>query len=72
MLPAATLPPTPRMLRPIHSAALLESPAGVALHLHGEDGGILQVPLTLTALREIADLAGAAAAATARRDASPG
>ncbi|HEY8610045.1 MAG TPA: hypothetical protein VIL69_01990 [Roseomonas sp.] len=50
------------MLRPIHSAALLEGPSGVALHLHGNDGALTQVPLTLAALREIAALAGAALA----------
>ncbi|MBP0443426.1 hypothetical protein J8J14_01430 [Roseomonas sp. SSH11] len=51
------------MLRPIQSAALLEGPAGITLHLHGPDGAMTQVPLTLAALREIAALAGAAAAA---------
>ena len=54
--------PESRMLRPIHSAALMEGPSGVALHLHGVDGALIQVPLTVTALREIAALAGAAAA----------
>ena len=59
--PLMTPSTSPRTLRPIHSAALLEGPAGVALHLHGIDGALTQVPLTLAALREIAALAGAAA-----------
>ncbi|MBP0491325.1 hypothetical protein [Roseomonas indoligenes] len=59
---------SPRILHPIHSAALLEGPAGVALHLHGIDGVLTQVPLTFAALREIAALAGAATARPASRD----
>jgi hypothetical protein len=53
----------PRTIGPVHSAALLQGPGGVALHLHGEDGAMTQIPLTIAALREIAALAGAAAAA---------
>ncbi|MFC7736832.1 hypothetical protein ACFQX4_13440 [Roseomonas sp. GCM10028921] len=64
------LPAAPRILRPVHSAVLLEGPAGVALHLHGVDGAITQVPLTLSALREIAALAGVAGEAAAQ-DAAP-
>jgi len=52
--------PQPSALRPIHTAALMEGPGGVALHLRGDDGAMTQVPLTLAALREIAALAGAA------------
>jgi len=55
--------PQPHALRPIHTAALMEGPGGVALHLQGVDGAMTQVPLTLAALREIAALAGAALAA---------
>lgn len=62
MFLSPTRPAQPAVLRPIHSAALLEGPSGVALHLHGADGAMTQVPLTIAALREIAALAGAAAA----------
>jgi hypothetical protein len=61
MLLAHSRPAQPSILRPIHSAALLEGPSGVALHLHGADGAMTQVPLTIAALREIAALAGTAA-----------
>ena len=67
----------PVSLPPIHSAALMQGPAGVALHLLGDGGGLTQVPLTLAALREIAALASAVLPrgedATARRPGiSPG
>ena len=62
MTPSHTPSAQPRTLRPIHSAALLEGPGGVALHLRGADGALTQVPLTLAALRDIAALAGDAAA----------
>lgn len=62
-LPAHSPMMASRTIGPIHSAALLQGPAGVALHLHGVDGAMTQVPLTLAALREIAALAGAATAA---------
>ncbi|WP_424134688.1 hypothetical protein [Roseomonas chloroacetimidivorans] len=65
-------PARPRALCPIHSAAILEGPAGVSLHLHGADGAITQVPLTLAALREIAALAGATLAESAGQDRLPG
>ena len=61
--------PGSRMLHPIHSAALMEGPSGVALHLHGADGAMIQVPLTIAALRETAALAGAAAATHAEMQA---
>lgn len=61
----------PRRLHPIHTAALLEGPAGIALHLHGADGALTQVPLTLAALRDIAALAGAAAASHAEPRSTP-
>ncbi|WP_426959114.1 hypothetical protein [Muricoccus radiodurans] len=51
-----------RTIAPIHTAALLEGPGGVSLHLRAADGGLTQVPLSLSALREIAALAGAALA----------
>jgi len=57
--------PSIRVLEAVHTAALLEGPGGVALHLHAAGGAMIQVPLTTAALREIAALAGAAAAATA-------
>lgn len=50
----------PASLPPIQSAALMQGPSGVSLHLLGDGGAITQVPLTLAALREIAALAGAA------------
>lgn len=53
-------PAQPRALPPIHSASLLQGPAGVTLNLQGDGGGMTQVPLTLAALREIAALAGSA------------
>jgi hypothetical protein len=65
MLLSQTRPGQPAILRPVHSAALLESPSGVALHLHGADGAMTQVPLSIAALREIAALAGAAMSAHA-------
>jgi len=72
MVPS-TRPAVPaRALRPIHSAALLEGPEGVSLHLHGTDGAMTQVPLTLAALREIAALAGAAVSSQAAQDRLPG
>lgn len=49
----------PRALPPVHSATLIQDPAGVTLQLQA-DGGTTQVPLTLAALREIAALAGSA------------
>jgi hypothetical protein len=71
MTPTNSPSAQPRMLCPIHSAALMEGPAGVALHLQGADGAMTQVPLTLAALREIAALAGAAAATHAKGPPSP-
>jgi hypothetical protein len=68
ILPAASS----RALRPVHSAAILEGPAGVSLHLHAADGAMTQVPLTLAALREIAALAGAAFASQAAQHRLPG
>ena len=70
MLLSPPRPAQPAILRPIHSAAILEGPSGVALHLHGADGAMTQVPLTIAALREIAALAGAAAAI--RTELAPG
>ena len=52
----------PRSLPPIHSASLLQGPAGVSLHLKGAGGVMTRVPLTLAALREIAALTGSALA----------
>ena len=54
----------PRALPPVHSATLIQDPAGVTLQLQA-DGGTTQVPLTLTALREIAALAGSALSCSA-------
>ncbi|MBI0535825.1 hypothetical protein D9599_09590 [Roseomonas sp. KE2513] len=50
----------PRFLPPVHSAALMQDPAGLTLQLQGDCGAMTQVPLTLAALREIAALAGSA------------
>jgi hypothetical protein len=41
---------------------LLEGPGGVSLHLHGDNGALTLVSISLAALREIAALAGAALA----------
>ena len=50
-------PKLPSLLPPVEGAALADGPGGVVLHLHAQGGGIVRMPLSTDALREIAALA---------------
>lgn len=69
--PATSTPNDPRAfpvtLPPVEGAALADGPGGVVLHLRASGGGVLRLPLSPDALREIAALATDALGTDARR-----
>lgn len=57
----------PALLPPVEGAALADGPGGVVLHLRASSGGVLRLPLSPDALREIAALATDALSPAMRR-----